>query len=105
MQVEFIKKYVPEDAHLHLIGHSIGAWLVLNLLKNNDIDRRIERCYLLFPTIEYMVETRNGIFFTNFVRFHMFIISVILMIHYNVIILHDTNNYISFLRYPVLHQF
>lgn len=62
-KVEFIKKYIPEDAQLHLIGHSIGAWFVLNLLKNNDINKRIKRCYLLFPTIEYMAETRNGIFF------------------------------------------
>lgn len=65
-KAEFIKKYVPEDAHLHIIGHSIGAWFVLNLLKDNDIDRRIRRCYLLFPTIEYMAETRNGMFFNTF---------------------------------------
>jgi len=66
-KAEFIKKYIPEDAHLHIIGHSIGAWIVLNLLKNNDIDKRIQRCYLIFPTIEYMAETRNGVFFNNFV--------------------------------------
>lgn len=65
-KAEFIKKYVPEDAHLHIIGHSIGAWFVLNLLKDSDIDRRIRRCYLLFPTIEYMAETRNGMFFNTF---------------------------------------
>lgn len=65
-QAEFIKKYIPQDAHLHLIGHSIGAWMVLNLLKDNDVEKRIQRCYLLFPTIEYMAETRNGRFL-NFV--------------------------------------
>ncbi|KAL6256301.1 hypothetical protein P5V15_012418 [Pogonomyrmex californicus] len=66
-KAEFIKKYVPEDAHLHIIGHSIGAWFVLNLLKDKDINKRIQRCYLLFPTIEYMAETRNGIFFNIFI--------------------------------------
>lgn len=66
-KVEFIKKYVPEDAHLYIVAHSIGAWCVLNLLKNEDIEKRIQKCYLLFPTIEYMAETRNGILFNNFV--------------------------------------
>nr|XP_012235242.1 PREDICTED: UPF0554 protein C2orf43 homolog [Linepithema humile] len=66
-KVEFIKKYVPEDAHLHLIGHSIGAWMVLNLLKNNDVNKRIRKCYLLFPTIENMADTPNGRFFNNFI--------------------------------------
>ncbi|XP_071649079.1 lipid droplet-associated hydrolase [Temnothorax longispinosus] len=66
-KAEFIRRYIPEDAHLYLVGHSIGAWLVLNLLKNDDIERRIRRCYLLFPTIEYMAETRNGRFFNNFI--------------------------------------
>ncbi|KAM0737473.1 Lipid droplet-associated hydrolase [Formica fusca] len=64
-KVEFIKKYIPEDAQLHLIGHSIGAWFVLNLLKNNDINKRIKKCYMLFPTVEYMAESRNGIFFCS----------------------------------------
>lgn len=66
-KVAFIKKYVPEDAHLHLVGHSIGAWFTLNLLKDSDIDKRIRKCYLLFPTIEYMAETPNGMLFNNFI--------------------------------------
>ncbi|XP_050460389.1 lipid droplet-associated hydrolase [Cataglyphis hispanica] len=66
-KVEFIKKYIPEDAQLHLIGHSIGAWFVLNLLKNNDINGRIKKCYMLFPTVEYMADSPNGILFCNFV--------------------------------------
>lgn len=65
--MEFIKKYVPEDAQLHLIGHSIGAWMVLNLLKNNDINKRVRKCYLLFPTVEYIADTPNGRFFIHFV--------------------------------------
>lgn len=64
-KVEFIKKYVPEDAQLHIVAHSIGAWFTLNLLKNHDINERIRRCYLLFPTVEYMAKSRNGIFFCN----------------------------------------
>lgn len=67
LQKEFIKKYVPEDAKLHLIGHSIGSWMVLNILKDNFISKRVTKCYLLFPTIEHMAKTRNGRFFTRVV--------------------------------------
>ncbi|XP_043261857.1 lipid droplet-associated hydrolase [Colletes gigas] len=64
---EFIKKYAPEDAKLHLIGHSIGCWIILNMLKDVLISRRVAKCYLLFPTIENIAETRNGWFFTRVV--------------------------------------
>ncbi|XP_017879502.1 lipid droplet-associated hydrolase [Ceratina calcarata] len=66
-KVDFIKKYVPEDARLHLIGHSIGAWMILNILKDDSICKRVSKCYLLFPTIEQMAETKNGWFFTRIV--------------------------------------
>lgn len=65
VQAEFIKTYIPEDAQLYLIGHSIGAWCVLNLLRDDEINKRVKKCYLLFPTIEYMAETRNGWIFHN----------------------------------------
>lgn len=42
---------------------------MLNLLKNHDINGRIRRCYLLFPTVEYMAKSRNGMFFCNCVSF------------------------------------
>ncbi|XP_011502177.1 PREDICTED: UPF0554 protein C2orf43 homolog [Ceratosolen solmsi marchali] len=64
-KAEFIKKYLPPNTKIHLIGHSIGSWFVLNLLKDNDIATRVVKCYLLFPTIERMVESPNGWFLTN----------------------------------------
>ena len=64
---EFIKKYVPEDAKLHLVGHSIGCWMVLDMLKDDSISKRVAKCYLLFPTIEHMAETHNGLFFTRYI--------------------------------------
>lgn len=86
IQVEFIKTYVPEDAELYLIGHSIGAWVVLNLMKNQDINKRVKKSYLLFPTIEHMAETPNGRIFRNFV-------SICISSHYyNIYNLHDIIN-------------
>ncbi|XP_015436696.1 PREDICTED: lipid droplet-associated hydrolase [Dufourea novaeangliae] len=63
----FIKKYVPEDAKLHLIGHSIGSWIVLHMLEDDSISKRVKKCYLLFPTIEHMATSSNGQFFTKIV--------------------------------------
>lgn len=68
LQIEFIKRYIPEDARLHLIGHSIGSWIILNILKDESITKRVTKCYLLFPTIEHMATTKNGWFFTTIVR-------------------------------------
>ncbi|XP_012269589.2 lipid droplet-associated hydrolase [Athalia rosae] len=66
-KTDFIKKYVPKDAQIHLVAHSIGSWMVLNLLKDESIRNRIAKCYLLFPTVERMAESPNGKFFTRFV--------------------------------------
>lgn len=66
-KIDFIKRYVPEDARVHLIGHSIGAWMILNILKDDLISKMVTRCYLLFPTIERMADTKNGWFFTKIV--------------------------------------
>lgn len=54
-QLEFIRKYIPADVKIHLVGHSIGAYISLQLFEFDDISERIHHCYLLFPTLEYMV--------------------------------------------------
>ena len=58
---------MPQDAHLHLIGHSIGSWFALNLMRDEEIAKRVVKCYLLFPTVEHMKESPNGKFLTQFV--------------------------------------
>lgn len=68
-KIQFIKTYVPDDAKIYLIGHSIGCWFILNVLKNKDISKNVEKCYLLFPTIEHMANTPNGRFLTGFVSY------------------------------------
>ncbi|XP_055313603.1 lipid droplet-associated hydrolase [Sitodiplosis mosellana] len=67
-KVEFIRKYIPSDVKIHLVGHSIGAYISLKLLDIGDIGNRIQRCYLLFPTIEYMAESPNGKLYTSLVQ-------------------------------------
>ncbi|KAJ8664255.1 hypothetical protein QAD02_005917 [Eretmocerus hayati] len=66
-KAEFIKKYVPPDARIHIIAHSIGSWFALNLLRDKEISDKVVKCYLLFPTIERMAESPSGRFLTNIV--------------------------------------
>lgn len=67
-QIDFIKSYVPKDAKLHLIGHSIGSYIILELLKEESIKKQVVDVNLLFPTVEYMAETPNGKFMTTFIK-------------------------------------
>ncbi|XP_043505483.1 lipid droplet-associated hydrolase [Polistes fuscatus] len=66
-KIQFIRNYVPNDAKIYLVGHSIGCWFILNVLKDEDISKRVEKCYLLFPTVENMADTPNGRFLKNFI--------------------------------------
>ncbi|XP_037940139.1 lipid droplet-associated hydrolase-like [Teleopsis dalmanni] len=64
-KIEFIKKYIPQDCKIHLIGHSIGAWMILQMLENDYIRQAVIKCYMLFPTVERMIESQNGWVFTK----------------------------------------
>lgn len=66
-KIEFIEKYVPKNVKIHLIGHSIGAWMTIQMLKQTQLKERIQKCYLLFPTIERMAASPNGKFCTTLV--------------------------------------
>lgn len=68
-KVDFFAKYIPGNAKVHLIGHSIGSYMVLELLENPSISKQIHHSYLLFPTIEYMANTGNGKILTNYVKY------------------------------------
>lgn len=59
-KVEFIEKYIPPDVKVHMVGHSVGAWTIIQLLKMPDIEQRVHHCYMLFPTIERMKESMAG---------------------------------------------
>lgn len=58
-KIEFIEKFVPDDVKLHLIGHSIGSKICLELVKQFKTKHNAA-AYLLFPTLERMAETPSG---------------------------------------------
>lgn len=66
---------IDKKCKLHLIGHSIGAWIVIEMLHSySELPKRVITANLLFPTLQRMVETTNGIFLNGVIRrLHIFI--------------------------------
>lgn len=80
--MEFIRRYVPADVKIHLIGHSIGAWIALEMLKVNDISERIHQCYFLFPTIERMADSPNGRVYIGWLQRFWLLVYLIAVLFY-----------------------
>ena len=66
-KLKSIEQLLPtsENHRLILIGHSIGAYMVLKML--DRLENRIDRAFFLFPTIERMKESSAG---QRFVRWY-----------------------------------
>jgi hypothetical protein len=55
-------------ARLVLAGHSVGAWMVVELLREPAIRAAVLRCLLLFPTLSDIGASRNGVRLTPVFR-------------------------------------
>ncbi|XP_050357402.1 lipid droplet-associated hydrolase [Nymphalis io] len=75
-KLDFIENHVSQTSKIHLVGHSIGAWMIIELLQKNDkLMDKVLSVNLLFPTLQRMAESRNGIFVNNvFRKFNWFIL-------------------------------
>ncbi|CAL4142224.1 unnamed protein product, partial [Meganyctiphanes norvegica] len=62
-KVSFLKEYIPAGASVTLVGHSIGCKIILDCIKTfkGDNGVSVTQSYLLFPTIERMKETPQGV--------------------------------------------
>lgn len=58
-KMAFVNTFVPRDRELILIGHSIGCYICLELLKRLP-HLQVARSFLLFPTIERMSTSPGG---------------------------------------------
>ncbi|XP_008571555.1 PREDICTED: UPF0554 protein C2orf43 homolog isoform X2 [Galeopterus variegatus] len=58
-KLAFLRTHVPKEMKLVLIGHSIGCYISLQMLKRTP-ELPVIRSFLLFPTIERMSESPNG---------------------------------------------
>lgn len=58
-KLEYIRKRASSKDSLFLVGHSIGSWMILQMLQQLE-PSRVKKVALLFPTIEKMRVTPNG---------------------------------------------
>lgn len=80
-KLDLFNNYFDKRAKLHVIGHSIGAWMLMELLhKNGYLTERISSVNLLFPTLQKFSATKNGKLVNNFVRYLHRIIILFLFI-------------------------
>ncbi|XP_073424399.1 lipid droplet-associated hydrolase isoform X2 [Dendrobates tinctorius] len=55
----YLKQNVPADIRLVLIGHSIGCYIILEMMKRSP-ELKVLKSILLFPTIERMAQSPQG---------------------------------------------
>uniref|UniRef100_A0A8C4DQM4 Lipid droplet-associated hydrolase n=1 Tax=Dicentrarchus labrax TaxID=13489 RepID=A0A8C4DQM4_DICLA len=58
-KLAFLSKHVPRETSLVLVGHSIGCYIILDMMKRNP-ELKILKAIMLFPTIEHMAQTPQG---------------------------------------------
>ncbi|XP_027955268.1 lipid droplet-associated hydrolase isoform X2 [Eumetopias jubatus] len=58
-KLAFLRTHVPKEIKLVVIGHSVGCYISLEILKLAP-ELPIIRSFLLFPTIERIAESPNG---------------------------------------------
>ena len=59
-KLSFLQEKASHKKSLYLIGHSIGCFMILQMLKQLP-PIRVKKIFLLFPTIEKMAVTPNGL--------------------------------------------
>ena len=65
----FLEEHIPSKSKIILIGHSIGAYIILHLLKNCSRATDVTKSILLFPTIERMAISPSGRYVTPMVTY------------------------------------
>lgn len=67
-KVTCIKDTISASTKLFLIGHSIGCYMILHMLKQLD-SNRVLKCFQLFPTVERMALSPKGQTTTPMLRY------------------------------------
>lgn len=70
-KIAFIKDHVPEGSKLILIGHSLGCYMIMQILKRNVLTNvQLLKIGLLCPVIARMAESPTGQRFGPFCKSH-----------------------------------
>lgn len=83
-KLDLISNHIDKKSKIHLIGHSVGAWMAIESLHRADNLRgRIASVTLLFPTLQKMGETKNGKFVNEVLRnVHVFLLFLYALVYY-----------------------
>ncbi|CAD6189061.1 unnamed protein product [Caenorhabditis auriculariae] len=60
-KLDFVKEFLPRGHRVYMLGHSIGSYMLLRILPYIKEDFNLKKAVCLYPTIEKMAETPNGI--------------------------------------------
>ena len=66
---KFLEGHISTHSKIILIGHSIGAYVILNLLRTCQRASDITKAFLLFPTVERMAISPSGRYVTPMVTY------------------------------------
>ncbi len=80
-KIDYIEKnFSNKDIDIIFIGHSIGCYVILEILNylDENIKKRVKKAFLLMPTIERMSETPNGRILTFVTKYFMWLIYFII---------------------------
>lgn len=79
-KIQFIDLIPDKINKIFVIGHSVGAKLILDLLKSSPkFNEKVHKAYLMFPTIEKIALSYNGKIFTKLTCF-FFLARIFLML-------------------------
>lgn len=59
-KIEFVRKFVPAHVRIHMISHSIGSWISLQMLRNPQLKAKVINCYFLFPALDELAASPRG---------------------------------------------
>ena len=73
-KLAFLEEFIPDNARIILVGHSIGSYIILKMLRRSSRSEDILKAILLFPTIERMAVSPSGIYVTPMVNYFKWLV-------------------------------
>jgi len=64
-----IRSYVPQGSKLFVIAHSFGAKVTLEMMKDKEIEEKVTKAFMMFPTVERIADAPNARFIGPMVRY------------------------------------
>ncbi|KAK6760219.1 hypothetical protein RB195_021637 [Necator americanus] len=60
-KLDFVREHLPKAQKVYIVGHSIGSYMMLRILPYIKDDFNIKKAIGLFPTVEKMADSPNGL--------------------------------------------